>query len=138
MKMQLGRKAVVGDTNWTNYSFRAKATKKKGIRGFILYFGHLDEANCTMWEVGSFTNTESMIHAMSSGTRSCLTQNLLSIELDVEDELEVRVEGRKIRTFLDGELVSETEHLVPVIEPLYYSASVEEASGDVIVKVVNA
>ncbi|SFF20535.1 Alpha-L-arabinofuranosidase [Paenibacillus algorifonticola] len=134
---QLGRKMVVGETNWTHYSFRTKATKTEGVRGFILYFGHLDEANFAMWEVGSFHNQESMIHAMSSGMRSCLTQNLLQIELNVEYELEVRVEGRKIRTFIDGTLISETEHLVPVIEPLYCSASMEETTGDVIVKVVN-
>jgi alpha-L-arabinofuranosidase len=134
---QLGRKAVVGETKWTNYSFRTKATKIKGIRGFIMYFGHLDEANYAMWEVGSFTSTESMIHAMSSGTRSCLTQSLLKIELDVEYDLEVRVEGRTIRTFIDGTLVNVTEHLMPVIEPLYSTASIEETTGDVIVKVVN-
>lgn len=134
---QLGRKIVVGETNWRHYSFFTKATKKKGIRGLILYFGHQDEANYAQWEIGSFSNMESMVHAMSGGFRSCLTQSMLSIEQDLEYDLEVRIEGRTIRTFLNGTQINETEHLVPVVEPLYYSASVEEASGDVIVKVVN-
>ncbi|MGO4731146.1 alpha-L-arabinofuranosidase C-terminal domain-containing protein [Paenibacillus sp. 2KB_22] len=134
---QLGRKIEVGETNWRNYSFHTKATKKNGIRGFIMYFGHQDESNYTMWEVGSFTNTESMIHAMSSGTRSCLTQSMLSIEQDVEYDLEVRIEGRTISTFIDGKQMNTVEHIVPVIEPLYCSASIEEVTGDIIVKVVN-
>ena len=43
----------------------------------------------------------------------------------------------KIRAYIDGVLVADTEDLIPVIEPLYYSSSVEEATGDVILKVVN-
>jgi alpha-L-arabinofuranosidase len=55
----------------------------------------------------------------------------------VEYDLEVRVDGRRIRTFIDGALINETEHIAPVIEPLYCSASIEDATGDVIVKAVN-
>lgn len=137
LSSEFGRKAVVGETGLKSYSLSMKAIRKNGSRGFIMYFGYQDEANYVMWEAGSHSNQESLVHAGSKGYRGCLTQSLFSPETGVEYDLEVRVDGRRIRTYVDGVLINDTEHIAPVIEPLYCSASIEEATGDVIVKAVN-
>ncbi|MGO4695441.1 alpha-L-arabinofuranosidase C-terminal domain-containing protein [Paenibacillus sp. 2TAB26] len=137
LSSELGRNAVVGETDLKTYSLRMKATRTNGSRGFIMYFGYQDDANYVMWEAGSHSNQESMIHAGSNGYRGCLTQSLFSAETGVEYDLEVRVDGRRIRTYIDGVLINDTQHLAPVIEPLYCSSSMDAATGEIIVKVVN-
>jgi alpha-L-arabinofuranosidase len=132
-----GFKLEVGEVGWTNYTISLKAAKTKGTRGFFVYFGYENEEDYLVWEAGSWSNQDSLLHARSGDGRSCLTQSLLSIELDVEYELELRIEGRSIQAFVDGVLINSTQHLPTIIEPLYCSSSVEQATGDVIVKVVN-
>jgi alpha-L-arabinofuranosidase len=51
--------------------------------------------------------------------------------------LELELKGRHINTYVDGELINATEDKLPAIEPLYYSASTENSTGDIILKVVN-
>jgi len=57
--------------------------------------------------------------------------------MDREYKLDLEVRERHIRTFIDGELINETEDRIPVIEELYYSASIENSTGNIIIKVVN-
>jgi alpha-L-arabinofuranosidase len=40
-------------------------------------------------------------------------------------------------SIINGELINETEDKLPIIEPLYYTASVEDSTGDIILKTVN-
>ena len=72
-----------------------------------------------------------------NGRTSCLTQSIFNVEPDIEYALTLEVSGRQIRAWIDGVLFHDIEDKLPVIEPLYYSASYERSTGDVIVKVVN-
>jgi alpha-L-arabinofuranosidase len=48
------------------------------------------------------------------------------------------VDGRRIRCYLDGRLITEAvDGPGPPVDPLYATASRDRATGDVIVKVVN-
>jgi alpha-L-arabinofuranosidase len=134
---EANRMFVLGETDWDNYTLRVKAERISGSRGFVVYFGQSDDRNRLFWEVGGWQNQDSMISATVNGRSSCLTQCLFTVEPGMEYELAVEVSGRRIRTYIDGELVHDTEDRLPVIEPLYYSASVEESTGDIFVKVVN-
>jgi alpha-L-arabinofuranosidase len=72
-----------------------------------------------------------------NGRISILTQSIFSVEPDKEYELTLEVSGRRLRAWINGELFHDTEDKLPLIEPLYYSASYERSTGDIIVKVVN-
>jgi alpha-L-arabinofuranosidase len=72
-----------------------------------------------------------------NGRSSVLTQSIFNLDPGLDYEFALEVSGRKIRTFINNELFNETEDKLPVIEPLYYSASLDRSTGDVIVKVVN-
>jgi alpha-L-arabinofuranosidase len=122
---------------WGNYQLSLKAKKIGGNRGFKIYFGSLNNKNRLFWEIGGWQNQDSILCSDVNGRNSCLTQSLFTVEMNKEYILELDVTGRQIRTFIDGSLINETEDKLPVIEPLYYSASVESSTGDIIIKVVN-
>lgn len=129
---------MLGATEWEDYTLSLKAKKTGGGQwGFAVYFGWADDRQHLQWDIGGWQNQDSMIHAVVGGRGSVLTQSLFEVQNGVEYDLALRVTGRKIVASIDGVVVAETEDHIPFIEPLYYSASLEEATGDTIVKVVN-
>ncbi|SFB04206.1 Alpha-L-arabinofuranosidase [Cohnella sp. OV330] len=130
--------AMLGATDWEDYTLSLKAKKTGGGQwGFAIYFGWADDRHHLQWDIGGWQNQDSMIHAVVGGRGSVLTQSLFEVQNGVEYDLALRVTGRKIVASIDGVVVAETEDHMPYIEPLYYSASLEEATGDTIVKIVN-
>jgi alpha-L-arabinofuranosidase len=127
----------LGETGWDRYTLSMKAVRTAGSRGFNIHFGKIDDKNYLYWEIGGWQNQDSALCSNVKGRGSCLTQSLFTVETNVEYSLEIEVSGRRIRTYIDGELIHDTEDKLPIIEPLYYSASVEHLTGDMIVKVVN-
>lgn len=125
------------ETDWENYTLSLTAKKISGIRGFHICFGKKDDANRLSWEVGGWQNQDVVVCADVNGRNSCLTQSLFVVETDREYQLDLEVSGRAIRTYIDGKLFNQTEDKLPIIEPLYYSASIENDTGDIIIKVVN-
>lgn len=124
-------------TEWKNYKLSLKVKRTRGEKGFHIYFGEKDEANRFRWEVGGWQNQDSLLSAIVNGRGSCLTQSIFSLETGREYTLDLEVQGRHIRGYIDGILINDAEDKLPVIEELYYSAALENTTGDVIVKVVN-
>ncbi|MCA0755415.1 carbohydrate binding domain-containing protein [Paenibacillus sp. N4] len=124
-------------TDWGSYTLYARAVKTGGPKGFGIGFGKKDEKNHLKWEAGGWQNQDTILFSSVDGRASALTQSLFTAEAETEYELALEVSGRRIRTFINGELQNESEDKLPVLEPLYYSASTEHSTGDVIVKVVN-
>jgi alpha-L-arabinofuranosidase len=127
----------LGVTDWENYTLSLKARRISGCKGFMIYFGKSDENNQLFWDFGGWQNQDSAIFSSVNGRTSCLTQSIFNVEPDMEYELRLEVSGRQIRAWINGVLFNDTEDKPVVIEPLYYSASYERSTGDVIVKVVN-
>ncbi|MBW4080338.1 alpha-L-arabinofuranosidase C-terminal domain-containing protein [Paenibacillus sp. S150] len=127
----------LGEGAGDHYIIRLKVLRIAGSKGFKLYFGRQDERNQLWWEVGGWQNQDTMICSMVDGSAAVLTQSMFTVETDEEYSLELEVSGRNIRASINGILVNEAEDPLAAIEPLYYSASVEEASGDIILKAVN-
>lgn len=131
------QKQFLTHVDWINYSLSLKAKEKEGFKGFQLYFGHKDEKNRYLWELGAWQNQDTAIVEFVEGRGSCLSQCLLSVEKNREYQLEIRINGRFMETFVDGKAYHSIESNAVIIEPLYYSASKEIESGDTILKVVN-
>lgn len=124
-------------TSWENYTLSLNLKRVKGQKGVFIHFGEKDADNRFRWEVGGWQNQDSLVARFVSKRSSCLTQSMFTIETEREYELKLVVKGRCIQTFIDGKLINDAEDKPVVIEPLYYSASKEDESGDIIVKVVN-
>lgn len=131
------RSFLLGETDWSDYTLRLTARKTGGVRAFLIFFGMQDCKNRLNWELGGWQNQDSTLSAVTDGRGSCLTQSLFTVENDTDYELELHVSGRVITASINGAVINSAEDRVPDIQPLYYTASVEEATGDVIVKAVN-
>ena len=73
------------------------------------------------------------------GTKEGIGETVdVKIDTDRWYDLKIEVKGRDIRCFLDGKLVTETvEPAASLRLPVYASATRDNATGDVILKVVN-
>lgn len=120
-----------------NYTLKLKARELEGFKGFEIFFAHQDEENNCSWVLGGWQNQDTLVTHKINGRRADLSQYLLEVEKDREYSLELRVRGRRVETSVDGNVIHNTQCKPVVVEPLYYSASVEEGSGDIILKAVN-
>lgn len=131
------RTLELGETEWESYTLNFKATRTAGNKGFVFYFGKADDQNHLYWELGGWQNQDSIVASIINGRNSVLTHSMFTVETAVEYDLKLEVSDRHIRTYINGELINETEDKLPVIEPLYYTASMEDSTRDIILKTVN-
>lgn len=119
--------------------FRLELTMRRtaGRKGVFIRFAHLDNENYYQWTVGGWQNSDSGIDVRTRGRGTCLTQNNLYLKDDHDYRLILEVKGREIAAWVDGEEINRVEEAPLRLRPLYLAASVEDATGDVILKAVN-
>ena len=132
-----GENTELGETDCVNYTLKLTACELDGWKGFQIFFAHQDEENHFSWTLGGWQNQDTVVAQRIHGRGSDLSQYLMEVERGREYRLELSVRGRRIETSVDGKRVHSTQSRPVVVEPLYYSASVEEATGDMILKVTN-
>ena len=128
---------LLGEMDWVNYTLRMKARELDGYKGFKLLFGYQDEENHYSWVVGGWQNQDTFISERIHGRGVDMSQSLLSVDKDREYDLELKVRGRYLETWVDGVRYHAVDHLPVVAEPLYTAASRDTETGDLILKVVN-
>jgi alpha-L-arabinofuranosidase len=131
-------RAVVGDRAWTDYTYSVKARKTAGGEGFLIMFRVEDDGNWIWWNVGGWGNSRSALERSSNGSKGPLGEGApLKVETGRWYTMRIEARGRNIKCYCDDKLITEaTDETKPMV-PLYACASREQASGDVIVKVVN-
>lgn len=139
-KLELGPEKsteILTSTMCKNYNIRLKACETSGMKGFIIHFGQQDMENRVFWGLGGWANEDSIIGEDNQGRNSCLIQKTRSVEVGRTYDLEIRVRGRKVETYVDGEKEMETEVLPVTVKKIYAGSSLEKSTGDVIVKLAN-
>lgn len=121
----------------SHYQLEADAVEEEGYRGMQITFGHKDQENEFNWILGGWQNLDTFMNERISGRGSDLCQHTFSVEKNRKYRLKLVVEGRRIRTYVDGILYHDTQSRLPVIEPLYTCASINEAGTEVYLKAVN-
>ncbi len=121
----------------THYTLTLDAEQLEGMRGFYISFGQKSPTYKFAWELGGWQNLDSQINDDRNGRVSCLTESKYSIETGRVYHLKLVVDGAHIQSYVDGELINDVTVQPVVIEPLYVTASAENETGDIIVKVVN-
>ncbi len=132
-----GQELVLQDLDCVNYTVRLKARELRGFKGFRIGFGCRDRENQFYWLLGGWQNQDNILGEKIHGRGSDLSQYQFSVEKGREYALELQVRGRHISTFVDGKKYHDVEAKPVAAEPLYYSASVEEETGDLLMKAVN-
>ncbi|WP_336320371.1 alpha-L-arabinofuranosidase C-terminal domain-containing protein [Streptomyces lavendofoliae] len=126
---------TAGDTGWHDYDLRLKATKKSGREGFLIAFGVRDTGNHYWWNLGGWNNTRSAVEEAVDGGKETLTENGTTIETGRTYDIHVKVRGRQVTLYLDGQEWGRfTDD--KAAEP--FRQVVTRDKGDLVVKVVNA
>ena len=131
----------LGEIESDNYRISMKAVMTSGIRGFMLLFDYADDLNNRSWEIGGWQNMDCAVCENIDGRNTCLDQYGYTVKKDIEYELMLDCAGRRMTCYITGEnesvLTNKAKKTELVIEPIYCVASVENETGDTIVKTVN-
>jgi hypothetical protein len=101
-------RATTGDAAWTDYTLTLKARKLGGAEGFLIMFHVQDEGTFLWWNIGGWNNTKSVIEQSVNGTKHNVGSAVqMTVENDRWYDIRVEVQGRLIKCYLDGNLVSE-------------------------------
>lgn len=131
-------RAVTGDASWSDYTLSLKARKTGGAEGMLIMFGSKDDGTFYWWNLGGWGNTQSAVEKSAGGSRSVIGQTVpVSIAAGKWYDIRIELSGSVIRTYLDDKLIQEI-HDQSSAGPLFQTASRDLATGEMIVKVVNA
>ncbi len=119
------------DRDWTDYTVKVKARKLKGPEGFLVSFGRKG-TDQYWWNLGGWGNRE---HGVEFN-RSAVGQRVAgTIEANRWYDIQIELRGSRILCSLDGKLIHDVS--APSSEKFLASAGLHEASGDVVVRVIN-
>jgi alpha-L-arabinofuranosidase len=128
-----GVTVFMGDTSWTDYTITLKARKLSGENGFQVYFRNSGNGEGIRWDLGGYNNS---VHLLEIGVTS------ESMEATIEPgrwyDVKIEIRGNTVMGYLDGKLVQEVSDTRANVNSLCTSASHDDITGDIILKVVNA
>jgi alpha-L-arabinofuranosidase len=129
---------AAADIAATDYDLTLKATKTSGAEGFLVAFGVKDSGNFYWWNLGGWNNSRSVVEKATGGAKETVfAREGHSITTGKTYDVRISVRGTKVTLYLDGvEFGSFSDD--KVVEPFAQVVTQDEASGDLIVKVVNA
>jgi alpha-L-arabinofuranosidase len=127
-------RALAGDKSWTDYTLTLKARKMGGKEGFLVLFHVVDDEDRTWWNIGGWGNTQ---NAIEHG--GMIDPKPGQIETGRWYDIRVEVAGKRVKCFLDGQLIHDVDYENDnPVSALYATASRDDGTGEVILKVVNA
>ncbi|MEO8222449.1 MAG: alpha-L-arabinofuranosidase C-terminal domain-containing protein [Specibacter sp.] len=127
---------TAGDSSWNNYTFETKATKLAGAEGFLVGFGVKGTDDYYWWNLGGFNNTRSLVERATAGGKTNVLERNTRIVTGQSYNIKVEVKGRTANLYLDGVLWGTVND--EAVDPVYQVVTHDDATGDTVVKVVNA
>jgi hypothetical protein len=120
-----------GDASWQDYTLTLKARKLGGEEGFLIAFGRTDGEK-SWWNVGGWGNRE---HAIEYKGAALGRHVPGKIELNRWYDVKVELNDRRIRCYLDGQLIH--DETAPTMNRFFALAGRDDASGDIVIKAIN-
>ncbi len=125
--------AEVGD----HYTVKCRARKDDGREGFIIVFNYVDEHNYCWVNFGGWGNTQHGIEQISGGGKTQTATKRGRIERGRWYDVTLQVAGDTVKAWLDKELVFDTVLRHDTSKGIFSSATIDDAQGELIVKVCN-
>jgi alpha-L-arabinofuranosidase len=105
-----------------------------GKEGFLILFHVANDEDRTWWNIGGWDNTQDGVEY--GGT---IDRQPSRIETGRWYDIRVEVSGKRVKCSLDGQVIHDVDYVNDgAVKALYASASHDDNSGEVILKVVNA
>ena len=123
MRLAPSDTGTVAKTAAKRYRLEFKLMRTQGEKGFRLFFGKTDEKNYIQWFIGGWQNQDTEISSVINGRSSTLDHNIFSLMTGREYKMRLEIDGRSIRTYIDGKEANCGIHRRASIEELYYTAS---------------
>jgi alpha-L-arabinofuranosidase len=124
-------RALAGDKSWTDYTLTLKARKTGGEEGFLILFHNQEDDERLWWNLGGYGNTQHTIGA--DNAKNSING---SVETGRWYDIKIELRGSSVKGYIDGKLVQEMK--AQPTKCLSTSATLDDKSGDIIVKVVNS
>jgi alpha-L-arabinofuranosidase len=131
---------LFGDQTWDDYTLLLKVRKLDGRGGVGIIFRNSEGGSFLEWMLGGWGNTQHCIFANLAAHSEDIPVAVTapgSIESDRWYDVRVELSGSRVRCYLDGKLIHDVEIPPPDVPRLVATASRDNQSGDVILKVVN-
>jgi alpha-L-arabinofuranosidase len=120
-----------------HYTCKFRARKDEGAEGFIIIFNYVDEKNYCWVNFGGWTNSQHAIEQISNGGKLLADSKRGRIEAGRWYDVTLQVNGDSVKAWLDNELVFDTILKHDDTKGIFSSATIDDASGELIVKVAN-
>ncbi len=126
-------RALAGDKSWTDYTLELKARKIAGREGFLILFHINDDEDRVWWNIAGWNNTQ---HAVELD--ETVDPKRGTVESGRWYDIRVEVAGTRVKCWFDGRLVHDLKNPRSTTRGMFASATKDNRSGEVILKVVNA
>ena len=126
-------RATVGD----HYTARFRARKDGGNEGFMVVFNYIDKDHYDWINFGGWNNTQHGIEHISGGGKTQIATKPGKVEAGRWYDITLQLAGDSVKCWLDQELVFDTVLKGDVKPGVFSSATIDERTGELIVKVVN-
>ena len=120
-----------------HYTCKFRARKDGGAEGFLIIFNYVDDKNYCWLNFGGWGNTQHAIEQISNGGKLQTVEKRGRVESGRWYDVTLQVAGDSVKAWLDNELVFDTVLKHDVTKGIFSSATIDEASSELIVKVVN-
>lgn len=123
----------------SSYTVTVKAMKSGGSEGFLIGFGATDRQNYYWLNLGGWNNTQHAVEKTSDGGKSMIGRPVPGrIDAGRWYDIEIRVIDKRIRCYLDGQLILDLTDRGSIATPDLAASTVRDtATGDIIVKLVS-
>ncbi|MBR3088169.1 MAG: arabinosidase [Prevotella sp.] len=120
-----------------HYTCKFRARKDEGAEGFIIVFNYVDENNYCWVNFGGWTNTQHAIEQISSGGKLLTDSKRGHVEPGRWYDVTLQVAGDSVKAWLDNEQVFNTVLKHDETKGIFSSATIDDTTGELIVKVAN-
>ena len=120
-----------------HYTCKFRARKEEGAEGFLIIFNYVDEKNYCWLNFGGWGNTQHAIEQISNGGKLQAAGKRGRVEQGRWYDVTLQVAGDSVKAWLDNELVFDTVLKQDDTKGVFSSATIDENTGELIVKVAN-
>ena len=123
--------------NSDHYTLKYRARKDRGAEGFLIIFNYVDERNYCWLNIGGWGNTLHAIEQISGGGKLQTVETRGHVEDGRWYDVTLTVSGDSVKAWLDDELLFDTVLKQDLSKGVFSSATIDDQSGELIVKVCN-